>query len=98
MDPSLADLRRNLTDLVTVEDQLCGLQSGHLGGDLGDLVAWQVDNIQLLQTKQGQRKTPELVEGQTNFPTQKNDVKNPSALMSDPPQMFQLLKTGWEGL
>ena len=71
MDPSLADLRRNLADLVTVEDQLCSLQSGYLGGDLGDLVARQVDNVQLLQTKQSQRKTPELVEGQTNFPEKK---------------------------
>ena len=52
MDPSLDDLRRNLTNLVTVEDQLCSLQSGYLGGDLGDLVARQVDNVQLLQTKQ----------------------------------------------
>ena len=65
---TLTDLWCYDTDLVTVEDQLCGLQSGHLSWDPGDLVTGQVQHIQLLQIQQGQGKTGDLVVTQTHFP------------------------------
>ena len=65
---TLADLRGDEADLVTVEDELGGLELGDGGGHLGDLVVGEVQHVQLLQVEEGLGEAGDLIVRETHFP------------------------------